>query len=172
MIRSCDLLVFDAPESAGNPKRRKSAAPEIQNAWNPRVSYRTDGGLMAAASSCTGLGTVWGRGSMRWTSEKALAHISHTLTVRPPLARFFPSRVAVTARIQARERPMECRRVRFCERSGALRGQAALFGHETASRERERDRISRATVAWRISRGRVWPGPGARWSGTDDCWPC
>ena len=101
-----------------------------------------------------------------------LAHISHTLTVRPPLARFFPSRVAVTARIQARERPMECRRVRFCGRSGALRGQAALFGHETASRERERDRISRATVAWRISRGRVWPGPGARWSGTDDCWPC
>ena len=101
-----------------------------------------------------------------------LARISHTLTVRPPVARLFASRVAVTARVQARERPIEGRRVRFCERSGALRGQAALFGHETASRERERDRISRATVAWRISRGRVWPEPGAMRSGTDDCWPC
>lgn len=77
VIRSCDSLVFDAPafdapESAGNLKRQKSAAPEIQNAWSPRLSYRTDGGLIVAASGCTGFGTVWGRGSMRWTSEKAL----------------------------------------------------------------------------------------------------
>lgn len=66
VIRSCDplafdVLAFDAPASAGNLKRRKSAAPEIQNAWSPRVSYRTDSGLMAAASGCTGFGTVWGR---------------------------------------------------------------------------------------------------------------
>ncbi|WP_435751677.1 DUF4926 domain-containing protein, partial [Thauera sp. AutoDN2] len=32
-----------------------------------------------------------------------LARISHTLTVRPPVARLFASRVAVTARVQARE---------------------------------------------------------------------
>lgn len=77
VIRFCDplafdVLAFDAPASAGNLKRRKSAAPEIQNAWSPHVSYRMDGGLMAAASGCIGFGTVWGRGSMMWTSEKAL----------------------------------------------------------------------------------------------------